>query len=394
MQRRHLRATGLIALSVWAGAARAQQTAPSEPPVVSGPATTIPSQNAPIGVSVVTQPESASFAPGLETLLDGKVPGATIESSTSDAPGEGLQIQMRGVTSLNATDVPLYVVDGIFTIDQPMVDTFGAIQFVEGDGINRISDIAPSDIASIEVLKGAAATAIYGGKAAAGAVIITTKRGAPGRMVHWEVDGEVGHTALANELPMRAFPSLQSAQAWYVTDVTHDTTAAAISNDRAYIRSLYAGPQNYQTQLFGNAQLSDLARVSVDGTIAGTQYYLSALSTYDNGVVLHAGDLKQSLRGNVTEHVGSVLAVSANLAYIDDDTHLGAFAAGAAQNPYQVMSFTPGFLNLERPSASGAWPVNPFGSNPFADLESSGRRLRRHELRRCGEVVDGDRRSG
>ena len=77
---------------------------------------------------------------------------------------------------------------------------------------------------------------------------------------------------------MRQFPTLQSAQAWYVADLTHDSTAATVAADNASIQQIYAGPQNYQSQLFGNSTASYQASMSVSGTLARTEYYLSALS--------------------------------------------------------------------------------------------------------------------
>ena len=86
-------------------------------------------------------------------------------------------------------------------------------------------------------------------------------------------------------------------------------------------------------------------------------------------MALHTGDLAQSLRGNVRQQLGSLIAVTANLSYLDDDAHQGGFTAGGGPNPYAVITETPGFLDLRHPLADGTWPSNPFGEvNPFADL--------------------------
>ncbi len=385
---RHILIASLLAASVGATvAAHAQQSPQSDSgriadtaarhatPVISGLATTVSSKNAPDAVSVVTvsdttRPPAAAF----ETLLDGQVPGVTIESSTSDVPGEGPQLRMRGVTALNGTDAPLYVVNGVMVISNLGRDNVGNVgttagngSTAEGNGANRIVDIDPSDIASIEILKGPSATAIYGAEGGAGVVIITTKQGTPGT-THWDLNGAVGHYSLANEVPTRQFPTLASAQAWYVNDATHDTTAATISADNAFIQSIYAGPQDYQAQLFGNSQVSFTTSVSANGTIAATQYYFSALSRYDNGVMLNTGDARQSVRGTLTQHVGSTLSLTGTVNYVGDVTRQGTITDGVLANPYTVMSYTPAFVDLDRESTSGKWTVNPFGpSNPFAD---------------------------
>ena len=176
---RHILAASLLASSVGAPiAAHAQQSPQSDSgrvadsaarhstPVISGLATTIPAKNAPDAVSVV--PVSDSTRPpaaALETLLDGRVPGATIETSTSDPPGTGMQVRVRGVTSIDNTDAPLYVVDGVQVISSmTSVGSDGGVVTSEGDGINRIVDINPSDIESIQVLRGPSATAILRGR--------------------------------------------------------------------------------------------------------------------------------------------------------------------------------------------------------------------------------------
>ena len=89
---------------------------------------------------------------------------------------------------------------------------------VQDLGVNRIADFNPDDIETIEVLKGASASAIYGSKASAGVVIITTKRGKSGKAA-WSLSQKVGHFADSKTLPIRQFPTLGSAQAWYVNDI-------------------------------------------------------------------------------------------------------------------------------------------------------------------------------
>ncbi|CAL1518102.1 SusC/RagA family TonB-linked outer membrane protein [Chitinophaga sp. MM2321] len=120
-----------------------------------------------------------SRQPNVVNALQGKVAGVQI-SSTGGAPGQGSRIIIRGINSLDPTrnNQPLFVVDGI-TIDNDSYTTGGA----ETRGMsNRAADINPDDIESVSVLKGGAATALYGLRAASGAVIITTKSGKAGRL--------------------------------------------------------------------------------------------------------------------------------------------------------------------------------------------------------------------
>ncbi|RYE27360.1 MAG: TonB-dependent receptor, partial [Sphingobacteriaceae bacterium] len=106
-----------------------------------------------------------------EQQLQGKAAGLQISASTG-VPGDGMFIRVRGTTSINAGNDPLYVVDGVYI-------NSGSLQTIttQGQASNPLSDINPNDIASITVLKDAAATAIYGARAANGVILITTKRG-------------------------------------------------------------------------------------------------------------------------------------------------------------------------------------------------------------------------
>ncbi len=244
-----------------------------ETQVVTGVATTVASQNAANAVSVVTTAEVNQVpSPTLENSLEGKVPGAIIQNLNGGAPGGGVQVQVRGVTSINGNAEPLYVVDGVVVNNQTVNEDQNAISragggtsptgqavsgapSVEDDGVNRIADINPDDIESVEILKGASASAIYGSKASAGVVIITTKKGTAGK-ARWDVNAQAGHESLRNSYPTRTFPTLASAQSWYVNDLTHDKGASAIAADNAKIAGLYGGNQDFQAQLFGNSQAS------------------------------------------------------------------------------------------------------------------------------------------
>ncbi len=357
-----------------------------EAEVVTGVTTTVASQNAANAVAVVTtQDVNQVPAPTLENSLESKVPGALIESNNGGAPGGGLQVQIRGVTSINGNAEPLYVVDGVIVDNQTVNAGENAINLSGGgltstgqsasgapspqdNSVNRIADLNPADIENIEILKGASASAIYGSKASAGVVIITTKKGTSGK-ARWDINGQVGHYSISNTLAVRAFPTLASAQAWYVNDLKHSSTPAAIAADNSFIQSVYAGPQDYQDQLFGNGEASYQTNISVSGTTGGAQYFVSALSKYDNGTMLNTGYNKQSLRTNVTEQFLPSLTVTAGGNYIHDVTRRGI--TGNDNNgisPYDVFSYSPEFQNLDHVTASGEWPANAFGpANPFAD---------------------------
>jgi TonB-linked SusC/RagA family outer membrane protein len=106
-----------------------------------------------------------------DQMLQGRAVGVQV-SSASGTPGGGVSVRVRGSTSINASSDPLYVVDGI-----PIVSSNLSAVGLGGQLTNPIADLNPADIESMEILKDASATAIYGARAANGVVLITTKRG-------------------------------------------------------------------------------------------------------------------------------------------------------------------------------------------------------------------------
>ncbi|MFN3380889.1 MAG: carboxypeptidase-like regulatory domain-containing protein, partial [Runella zeae] len=123
-------------------------------------------------ISKIDPSETKTIQAGsFDAQLQGKVSGVQISSSTG-VPGEVINIRVRGATSINADNDPLYVVDGVF-INNNSLQTIGT----GGKATSPISDLNPNDIESIEVLKDAEATALYGSRGANGVILITTKRG-------------------------------------------------------------------------------------------------------------------------------------------------------------------------------------------------------------------------
>jgi TonB-linked SusC/RagA family outer membrane protein len=110
------------------------------------------------------------------SALQGRAPGVVV-TANSGAPGAGITVRVRGYSSLNSGNDPLYVIDGVPVESNAMTSLNG----YDMHGLNPLSDINPGDIESIEVLKDAASTAIYGSRAANGVVLITTKRGREGQ---------------------------------------------------------------------------------------------------------------------------------------------------------------------------------------------------------------------
>lgn len=120
-----------------------------------------------VKASEINNKPAASF----DQQLQGRVAGVQVSANTG-VPGDGIFFRIRGTTSINASNDPLYVVDGVFVNNQSLQKIT-----TQGQANNPLADINPADIESISILKDATATAIYGARAANGVVLITTKRG-------------------------------------------------------------------------------------------------------------------------------------------------------------------------------------------------------------------------
>ena len=116
----------------------------------------------------------------LSALMEGRAAGVRVTQSSAE-PGGGIDVQIRGAGSVNASSAPLYVVDGLPIETNNVVSGQGASMPGVSAARNPISNINPADIESIEILKDASATAIYGARGANGVIIVTTKKGSSGR---------------------------------------------------------------------------------------------------------------------------------------------------------------------------------------------------------------------
>ncbi len=343
-----------------------------EAQVITGAATSISAQNSPNDITVLNADQINQVpAPTIENALQGKIPGAQVQQNNGGAPGGGMQIQIRGITSINADANPLYVIDGVVVDNETVNSGENAITGAGNNGImqdpqdnspNRIADINPNDIESIQVLKGASASAIYGSRAGSGVVVITTKKGAPGK-AKWDLTGKLGTFTDAHTIGMTTFPTEASAQSWWSQFVGGTMPAGT-----------YQCNCNYQNQLFGGGQASYEADLSVRGAQAGTQYFLSALSKYDNGIMLNTGYNKQAARANVTQSISNSVTATANLFYSHAQTIRGISGNdNVGISPYDVFSFTPQFFNSNvhsGPSSAnyGGYAFNPYAAgNAFAD---------------------------
>lgn len=300
----------------------------------------------------------------VEHALAGKIAGVDIQQN-SGAPGGGVQVRLRGTTSINATAQPLWVVDGVLMSDVSIPSNQNAVTASTGgnnpsltqDGqVNRIADLNPEDIESIEVLKGASAAAIYGSKASNGVIIVTTKRGRGGP-ARFNLSQRFGFFSLSNKLGSRTFEDAAELDGAYGAG-----TAAAVG----YTPGVTF---DHEEQLAGHKPLSSETSFNVSGGDEDTQYFLSGLWQDDAGIMENTGFEKHSLRFNLDQAIGERIrgSLSANV--------LHSLAQRGLQNndnagvsPYMVFPFTANVVDLSQRD-DGTYPANPFErSNPIQTL--------------------------
>jgi TonB-linked SusC/RagA family outer membrane protein len=333
--------------------------------VVTGTTTSISSVNAANAVTTLQGTELNEVpAPTIENVLQGRIPGAVI-TTNSGAPGGGAQIQLRGTTSINGSSSPLYVVDGVLVSNaavetglNSITNAGGGIAASQDQMANRIADIAPEDIESIEVLKGASAGAIYGSKASNGVIIITTKRGTAGKP-KVSVTQSVGEFDISNKLDLRCFHSAAEAQTWW-TSVIGGSGAPPIAWQPQC--------QDFQGQFYANSGPSYQTDLSVTGGTAQTGYYLGGSFKRDNGIQLGTYFQRQSITANINQLIGDRVTVRFNNNFIHSlgDRGISGNDNAPIVSPGDIFSATPTWVGL----AGQPYIKNPFVSdsaNPFAD---------------------------
>jgi TonB-linked SusC/RagA family outer membrane protein len=338
--------------------------------VVTGQATTIARRNLANDVATVSAEDvNRVHSQTIESALQGKVTG-TVISANSGAPGGGLQVRMRGVTSIFGNSQPLYVVDGVAISNSVIQNGLNAVTGSAGglnsssqdNGVNRIADLNPDDIESISMLKGPSAAAIYGSSAANGVVLITTRRGAPGQ-TRFSVTQRLGTHVLSNKIGAHRFTLSDAIDYNFGLGIDTATTT------QMYTRS--GGFQDVEQQIYGNQNLSYETDVNISGGGERTQFFFSGLDQHDNGIMAGTGYDKQSLRLNVTQLAGSKFQLKANMNLVHSLTKRGISNNDNVNvTPYFVLPATPSFFDF-RPDANGVYPVNPYlsqGTNPLQTL--------------------------
>ena len=340
--------------------------------VITGQGTAVARQNlandvASVDAQALTKVQTTSF----EGALQGKVPGANIQMN-SGAPGGGGQVQIRGITSINGSSDPLWVVDGVIVSNDVLnpgltaVTRSSGLQPVNQDnGVNRIADLNLNDIERIEVLKGASASSIYGARAANGVIVITTKRGVAGAP-RFNITQRAGAFQQSRTLGSRVF-TREEAIAEYLG------SGKLFGSDTARLLGFYGNGavKDNEKNFFGETPLSYETSVNASGGSENTRYFGSVLHKYDGGIMPNTGARRQSLRVNVSQTASSKLTFDIRSAVMRSSDRRGlSNNDNSGTSPYVVFSKTPNFFDLRQ--QNGVFPVNPFErSNPFQTMALS-----------------------
>ncbi|MEX2111436.1 MAG: SusC/RagA family TonB-linked outer membrane protein [Gemmatimonadaceae bacterium] len=329
--------------------------------VITGQATGVERRNLANAVTTVSGEEvSRVSAQTVEQALQGKVPGASIQAN-SGAPGGGMQMRLRGVTSINASSEPLYVVDGVVLSNIAIPSNQNAVTkaasgsnpaLTQDGQVNRIADLNPNDIENIEVLKGASASASYGSRASNGVVIITTRRGRAGEL-RINATQRIGLSKISNTLGSRTFSTLAEA-----TTVWGAAAAAVYTPGVVF---------DHERELAGRTPISSESVVDVSGGDADTHYYASGLWKQDGGIIENTGYGKQAVRANLDQDLGQRLNLSLQTNITRSLAQRGLTNNdNAGVSWWMVFPFTPSFIDL-RQNPDGTFPLNRFGniSNPL-----------------------------
>lgn len=300
-------------------------------------------------ISSITGDELRKTSPTtFDQALQGKVAGVMVQQ-VSGQPGGGVSIQVRGVSSISGTNSPLVVIDGV--IIPPVGDP--------GRGSNPLNTINPSEIESIDVLKDASATAIYGSQATNGVIVITTKRGKTGApQITYDV--YYGYQQIPKKLPVMNLQQM-----------------AGFLNDRAQVwgfdaRPEFVNPQylgkgtDWQDELFRKAPQNN-HNLTVSGGDARTQYLLSGSYFNQQGIALGSDFKRYSVRLNLDNKTTDWLKIGTSLQLAHVRENLNATASNVINT---ALNLTPD-VPVQNPDGSWGGVTNTSGwvpgvANPVA----------------------------
>ncbi|WP_090104929.1 TonB-dependent receptor [Chitinophaga sp. CF118] len=267
-------------------------------------------------------------------ILQGRLAGVQVVSSEG-APGAEVVIRVRGGGSITQDNSPLYIVDGVQ---------------VE----NALSVIAPQDIASVDVLKDASSTSIYGARGANGVVIITTKSGRPGKT-------QVSYTGSAGWGELSKTMSVLSPYDFVLWQYERSRSSSADSSDfaRTYGTTWDTlqnykniDPINWQNEVFGRKALFQNHNLSMNGGTAATNFNLSLTANKEDGILLESGFDRKIANFKLDHKVSDYVKTGINVRYLDQAI-LGAGTTNSGTRATNRLRHTINYRPFELPVSGG-----------------------------------------
>ncbi|MCA0375423.1 MAG: TonB-dependent receptor [Gemmatimonadetes bacterium] len=306
--------------------------------VVTGSAA--PTEKRKIGTSVSSVDSTLltrAQAVTLDQALQGKVAGAQISQNSGGPGGGGMSVRLRGTNSFISGSDPLYIVDGV------IVDN-GSAQLADLGGRsnpqNRLADLNPQDIERVEIIRGAAAAALYGSRANNGVVQIFTKRGSIGAP-RFTLTSRMATNVLREKQPFNLYP--------------YDINGLAIPRF------------DYQDDIFRRATTLE-NNLTVEGGTDATRYFASANVADDQGILRSTSSQRTGARLNLQQQLAPTLIANLTSNFV---TTRNQFQAFGEQNDYGIMGslfFAPTSVNF-RP-VNGVYPLPPsLGTNPLLAID-------------------------
>jgi TonB-linked SusC/RagA family outer membrane protein len=283
--------------------------------IVTGAGTTSSAERlGSVRTQVDTQALLRANEPNVSAALAGKAPGVEVQQQSGD-PGASSKVLIRGLNTINGTGNPLYVVDGTPINNQTIytgATTSGTV------APNRAYDLNPDDIESIEVLKSAAAAAIYGARASQGVILITTKRGRSGQTRY------SARSTVTTDQVTKA-PELQQLydQGSLSTTRSVGTTTGQSANPLpggSFGALITAGTPifDHSKDMFEDGRLWD-NNIQVSGGNDRTTFFLSGGSSNQNGMIVGDKDYyrRNTIRLNASQRISDAFTATGNISYID-----------------------------------------------------------------------------
>lgn len=264
-------------------------------------------------ISTVTSKDIAdSPQVSVDQLLQGRAAGVSV-TNNSGQPGGSVSVKIRGTTSISGTNEPLYIIDGIpISGDATNTNTGGSIvtgYLGANTGNATSSPIAflnPNDIETLDILKDASATAIYGSRASNGVVIITTKRGkkGTGKITYDSYFSVQNVTRLLDTMTLSEYATQQNALA-AVYGVT--------PRDEFAVPSVLGKGTNWQDEIYKTAIMTN-HQLSFSGAKDGTTYYISGGYVNQEGIVIGSAFKRYNFKTNVDSKIKDWLTVGVSIA--------------------------------------------------------------------------------